>query len=345
MIKFLIIRFSSIGDIVLTSPVSRCLKKQVEAARVHYLVKKKFSSLIASSPFIDKVHEFDDDLNQIIADLKAENFDYIIDLHNNIRSSLVKFRIGAIPFSLHKQNFNKWLLVHLKINRMPDINIVDRYLETVKTFDVVNDGTGLDFFLPEQDYVNTSSLPAEFHDGFIVFAIGANHATKRMPVENIISLIINIDLPAILLGDGNDKKPGEQIEKTVNRKIYNACGVYNINQSASLVKQAKVVISHDTGLMHIAAAFKKKIISLWGNTVPEFGMYPYRPDPDSHIIQVENLNCRPCSKLGYEKCPKKHFRCMNDIDIEQVARLTRELYQKDIVTNQSADLNRQSAKK
>ena len=330
MVKFLIIRFSSIGDIVLTSPVSRCLKNQVEGARIHYLVKQKFSTLVSANPFIDKVHLFENDLNRTIEELKAENFDYLIDLHNNIRSSIVKLRIRAIPFSFHKQNFNKWLLVHLKISRMPGISIVDRYLDTVKTFDVANDGEGLDFFIPKNDFVSIASLPVVFRKGFIIFAIGANHATKRMPVEKIIDLIKNIDLPVVLLGDENDKEQGDQIVMAVGNNVHNACGLYNIIQSASIVKQSKVVISHDTGLMHIAAAFSKKIISIWGNTVPEFGMYPYQPDPDSRIIQVENLKCRPCSKLGFKKCPKKHFRCMNDINTEQVARFARELFQKDI---------------
>lgn len=328
MVKFLIIRFSSIGDIVLTSPVIRCLKKQVEGARVHYLVKQKFSPLVSANPFIDKVHLFENDLNKTIKELKAENFDYIIDLHNNIRSSIVKLRVKAIPFSFHKQNFNKWLLVHLKINRMPGISIVDRYLDPVKTFDVTNDGNGLDYFIPEKDFVSTTLLPFVFRKGFIIFAIGANHTTKRMPVEKIIDLIKNINLPVVLLGDGNDKIQGDQIVMAVGNNVHNTCGLYNINQSASIVKQSKVVISHDTGLMHIAAAFSKIIISIWGNTVPEFGMYPYQPDPDSRIIQMENLKCRPCSKLGFKKCPKKHFRCMNDINTEQVARLIRVLFQK-----------------
>lgn len=330
MIKFLIIRFSSIGDIVLTSPVIRCLKKQVEGARIHYLVKQKFSPLVSANPFIDKVHLFENDLNKTIKELKAENFDYIIDLHNNIRSSIVKLRVKAIPFSFHKQNFNKWLLVNLKINHMPGISIVDRYFDPVKTFDVTNDGKGLDYFIPEKDFVSTTLLPVVFRKGFIIFAIGANHATKRMHVEKIIDLIKNINLPVILLGDENDKIQGDQIVKATGNNVFNACGLYNINQSASIVKQSKVVISHDTGLMHIAAAFNKKIISVWGNTVPEFGMYPYQPDPDSRIIQMENLKCRPCSKLGFKKCPKKHFRCMNDINTKQVARLARVLFQKKV---------------
>jgi len=323
---------------VLTSPVARCLKNQLEEARIHYLVKQKFGALVSANPFIDKVHLFENDLDKTIKELKSENFDYIIDLHNNMRSSLVKLRIRAIPFSFHKQNFNKWLLVHLKINRLPGISIVDRYLDPLKFFGVVNDGKGLDFFIPKKDIVNTVSFPVTFRKGFIVFAIGANHVTKRMPVEKIIGLIKNINLPVILLGDENDKIQGDKIVSAAGNNVVNACGLYNINQSASIVKQSKVVISHDTGLMHIAAAFGKKIISIWGNTVPEFGMYPYQPDPDSRIIQVENLKCRPCSKLGFKKCPKKHFRCMNDINTEQVARLVRELFQKDVESREKNTL-------
>ena len=326
MVKFLIIRFSSIGDIVLTSPVIRCLKKQVDEARIHYLVKKKFSTLVSSNPYINKVHLFDNDLNKTIEELKAEDFDYLIDLHKNIRSSMIKLRIRTIPFSFHKQNLNKWLLIHLKINRIPDIGIVERYLDAVKTFDITNDGNGLDYFIPEKDFISTETLPAPFRKGFVVFAIGANHATKRMPFEKIISIIRNINLPVILLGDENDKTTGDQIVKATGNNVLNACGLYNINQSASIIKQSNVVISHDTGLMHIAAAFNKKIVSIWGNTVPEFGMYPYLPDPASKIIQVEDLKCRPCSKLGFEKCPRKHFRCMNDINTDQIADLTMKLF-------------------
>ena len=110
------------------------------------------------------------------------------------------------------------------------------------------------------------------------------------------------------------------IEKELGKSVYNACGRYNLFQSASLIKQSEVVISHDTGMMHIAAAFNKKIISVWGNTVPEFGMYPYLPlNPEnSFVAEVKNLYCRPCSKIGKTSCPKGHFKCMMDIDIDMI---------------------------
>ena len=116
------------------------------------------------------------------------------------------------------------------------------------------------------------------------------------------------------MGNKDDKTIAEALEKKF-AQVIDACGKYSINQSASIVKQAQQIITSDTGLMHIAAAFNKKIISLWGNTIPEFGMGPYKPNPDNKILEVKNLNCRPCSKLGFNDCPKMHFKCMMEIDL------------------------------
>ena len=134
-----------------------------------------------------------------------------------------------------------------------------------------------------------------------------------MPNEKIISIIKKVNKPVLLIGGPEDFERGEQIvANTINTQ--NTCGKYSVLQSASLIQQANRVITHDTGMMHIAAAFKKKIYSVWGNTVPEFGMYPYLENEQSKRIEVKGLNCRPCSKIGYSKCPKGHFKCMQEID-------------------------------
>jgi len=326
LVKFLIIRFSSIGDIVLTTPVVRCLKNQVEGAQVHFLVKKQFSPVVAQNPYIDKLHIFEGDLNTTIKELQSEQFDYIIDLHKNIRSSIVRSKLRLFSFRVNKINFRKWLIVKLKINRLPDKHIVDRYLETASAFDIKNDGKGLDYFIPDQDEVDRSVLPGSFQKEYIGLAIGGMHYTKQMPREKLVQLIRSLRMPVILLGSKDDRSQGDEIINSCpDTPIYNSCGQFNINQSASLVRQASLVITPDTGLMHIAAAFKKKIISVWGNTIPEFGMYPYLPGPESRIFEVKGLSCRPCSRIGYEKCPKKHFRCMMDQDIEGIAELANRL--------------------
>lgn len=316
--KILIIRFSSIGDIVLTTPVIRNLKLQGDDVEVHYLTKKQYAGILENNPYIDKIHVLDKTFDNLIPALQSEKFNYIIDLHKNLRTLRVKRKLKVKSFSFNKVNKEKFLIVNFKINKLPDIHIVDRYMETIKLFVEKNDMQGLDFFIPAKDEVEIKSLPENFQSGYVAFAIGAQHSTKRLPDDKIISICKKINRPIVLLGDNNDDIVAKKVEVAIGNNIYNACGKYNLNQSASFVKQARVVITHDTGLMHIAAALKKRIISVWGNTIPEFGMYPYMPDEDSEIIEVKNLKCRPCSKIGFNHCPKKHFKCMNDIDEDSI---------------------------
>jgi ADP-heptose:LPS heptosyltransferase len=318
--KILIIRFSSIGDIVLTTPVIRCIKQQVPDAEVHYLTKKAFLPVLQANPFVDKIHLLDTSIKSAVEKLSPEKFDYIIDLHGNIRSFLVKYKLKVPSATFNKLNFEKWLAVNLKINRLPEIHIVDRYMHAASFLGILNDGKGLDYFIPAEDEVKQELIPASHRTGYIGFVIGGQHATKKLPAEKIISIIHRIDFPIILLGGKEDQDAGEKISAHCgHEKVFNACGKFNINQSASLVKQSTKIITHDTGLMHVAAAFKKDIISVWGNTIPAFGMYPYMPGEGSLISQVKDLPCRPCSKIGYNACPKKHFYCMNLIDELEIA--------------------------
>lgn len=322
--KFLIIRFSSIGDIVLTTPVIRCIKKQVPNVEVHYLTKFSFRSIVQSNPYVDKVHVLDENLEQIIDQLKQENFDYIIDLHYNLRTLKVKRALKNVKaFSFNKLNVQKWLLTALKINVMPQVHIVDRYMDTVKSLGVINDNYGLDYFIPEKDVVPQHDIPAAHSLGYIAIVIGAALNTKKLPIDKLQQLCSSINHPIILLGGPEDKVNGESIASVDPVKIYNSCGKFNLNESADLVRRSKLVITHDTGLMHIAAAFKKKIISIWGNTVPAFGMGPYYGLATQlhDVMEVKGLSCRPCSKIGYNKCPRGHFKCMNNQDIEQVVKL------------------------
>jgi ADP-heptose:LPS heptosyltransferase len=310
--KFLILRFSSIGDIVLTTPVVRCLKQQVPDAEVHYATKRTFAGLVEHNPHIDKVHYYEGALGTLVRQLRAERFDYVIDLHHNLRTQLIKLRLGVKAESFDKLNWQKWLLVRFKVNALPNVHIVDRYMATLHAFNVKNDGRGLDYFIPYKDQVETEWLPATHRAGYVAYAIGGQHATKKLPVSRMIELCQQINQPVVLLGGKEDATNGEIITEAIgNKLIYNACGKYNLNQSASLLQQARLVFSHDTGLMHIAAALKKKVYSIWGNTTPAFGMAPYKTP---HVVLENNaLDCRPCSKIGYDKCPLGHFRCMNDI--------------------------------
>ncbi len=327
-LKVLILRFSSIGDIVLTTPVPRALKTQLDA-EVHYCTKKKYEVVLGGNPYIDKLILLEDSLDALIQQLKEEHYDYVIDLHHNLRTLLIKKRVGMQSYSYPKLNVEKWLMVNFKINKLPNIHIVDRYMETVKPLGVKKDNLGLDYFIPEKDEVEKEWLPETHRQEYVAYAIGAQFNTKKLPVERMIELCDRINKPIILLGDQHDWEAGERVaqffernEKTasfepklaeLNKKtyIYNACGKFNLNQSASIVRGASVVFTHDTGLMHIAAAFKKTIFCIWGNTIPAFGMYPYQTR--FTVLENNKVSCRPCSKIGYSKCPRGHFKCMRDI--------------------------------
>lgn len=325
-IKFLILRFSSIGDIVLTTPVVRNLKEQIEDAEIHYLTKPQFKAILENNPYIDQVHILDKSIKEKAEELKYEHFDYLIDLHRNIRTARFKNRLKIISFSFKKLNWEKWLLVNFKKNKLPDVHIVDRYLDPLKVFDIVNDHKGLDYFIPEKDEVNLSSISEDLQKGYVGVVVGAFHNTKKLTKEKIISVCKKLNKSIVLLGGPENREEAEEIKNAVGKNIYNTCGNYNINQSASLVKQAKVILTPDTGLMHIASAFKKKTVSVWGNTVPEFGMYPYFPHTDSEIIEIKGLKCRPCTKIGFKQCPKKHFKCINDLDEDYIAKRIKDLF-------------------
>jgi ADP-heptose:LPS heptosyltransferase len=331
--KVLILRFSSIGDIVLTTPVVRTLKAQLDDVQIHYATKDQFASLFEANPYVDKMHFLKESLSLLIQELRREKFDCIIDLHHNLRTLRIKRALGVRSSSFNKLNIEKWLMVNLKINRLPNVHIVDRYMETVKFLGVKMDALGLDYFIPEKDEVPMDWLPADFQRGYVVYAIGAQHATKKLPLNRMIELCDKINKPIVLLGGKEDHATGEEVSSffrrqepddhpsekvlsAMNKKsmVYNACGKFNINQSASVVKRAQYVFTHDTGLMHIAAAFRKEVFCMWGNTIPAFGMYPFRTR--FTVLENNKLDCRPCSKIGFKKCPKGHFRCMNELVLD-----------------------------
>lgn len=374
--KVLILRFSSIGDIVLTVPVIRYAKEQLNY-EVHFLTKKSFESILIFNPHLDKIYTINKKVSEVLPQLKLEKYDAIIDLHKNLRTLQVRWALRVPYYSFNKLNWEKWLMVNFKINRLPKIHIVERYLTPLSSKGelyfargesdalIENDSTGLlnpaidlthlekkipdlTKFLSlnekEEPDNTTASLSLEIEPskikkqnspraksnsplgdrGFLCFAIGGAHATKRLPVSKIISICTKIKSPIILLGGKEDATIGKEIVLNISEdRVINLCGETTLQESMQLIKNARKVITHDTGMMHIAAAFKKEIISIWGNTIPEFGMTPFYADgiDRNTIVQVENLSCRPCSKIGFEKCPKGHFRCMQEIDEDKIVRL------------------------
>jgi heptosyltransferase-2 len=325
--KALIIRFSSIGDIVLTTPVVRCLKLQKPETEIHYLTKAVFKPVLAANPYIDKLHFLEENLDVVIEQLKQEKFDVIIDLHKNLRSLKVKRALNVLSYSFDKLNARKWLLVNFKLNLMPSEGIVTRYMDAVKELSVKNDVQGLDYFIPENIHLTNSDIPMSHWAGYVACVIGGSYHTKKLPVDKWQDFISKTPFPIMLIGGPEDRDEGRRIAEIDPVKVYNASGKFNLNESAWLIEKARVVVSNDTGMMHVAAAFKKPLISLWGNTSPEMGMFPYygfndlkdHQAPQSFILERKDLYCHPCSKLGYAKCPKGHFKCMKELDMDVLA--------------------------
>ncbi len=313
MKKILVIRFSSIGDVVLTSPIVRCLKQN--NYEVHYLIKPKFATVIENNPYIDKMHLFNH-LSETIKTLKQEQFDFVVDLQNNRNSRWICWRLAVPNKTFPKLNWQKLLVVWFKLKKLlPKKHIVDRYFEATKPLGVYNDGKGLDFFINEK---KISDNIKNFPTPYVTLISGGSYYTKKIPYSKIKEICKKLSMhKIILLGDEKDYLDTQNIEKECANAV-NWCGKTNLHESAYLVQHSDFVISSDTGLMHIAAAFKKKIFSLWGNTIPEFGMYPYSPHPESKIIENKSLWCRPCSKLGYSYCPLLHFECMKSLSVEEI---------------------------
>lgn len=320
--KVLIIRFSSIGDIVLTSAVTRCVHEQIENSEVHFLTKAQFAFLVNNNPHISKVHPFDNSLKQTLQTLKQEKYDLIIDLHKSLRSRYFIKHLSAKSISFNKLNYKKWLFTKLKLNRLPEKHLVDRYFDSLRKIKVFNDSKGLEYH-----YGNKDLFKAKLNDytnkPYIIIAIGGTYLTKKLPNKKIIEIVNELsDSKVILIGGKEDSENATSIINTSKHpNCMNACGKISVDESAYLIEHAHHVISHDTGMMHIAAAFQKPLSLVWGNTHPSFGMFPYGYEDNSIVHNHEvKLDCRPCSKLGFDKCPKGHFNCMNLQNVEEIVK-------------------------
>lgn len=287
------------------------LKEQLDGeVEIHYLTKKAYAGIVNSNPYVNKVWALDEKLDDVLEDLEKIEFDYVIDLHRNLRTAIVKKRLKGLYFSFDKLNFKKWLLVNFRIDRLPRVHIVDRYLASLKPFDLREDGKGLDYFIPEGTHVNL--IPYSFSSGeYLAWVIGAAHPGKRFSAEKVTGILNRFKGKVILLGGKTDMPLGEEIMANTECHILNLVGRCSLDESAWIMEHAHTVLSPDTGMMHIASALKKKVVSVWGCTVPAFGMYPYHPGEGSIMLEPVGKEKRPCSKLG-NRC-KYPVNCIESI--------------------------------
>lgn len=333
--KILVIRLSSIGDVVLTSPIVRCLH-QIEGVEVHFMVKSAFTSVVSHNPYITKVIPYDGLTPELRETLRQEHYDRVIDLQRNARSRSICRSVAQPRTTFPKQNFARWLYVTLKRPLIPITPVVDRYFRALRGLGVKNDGMGLDFFFEHQDLPRTEAAQALKNSAsaeqlqrlshptrpYVVIVVGANHTTKTIPPSFIHYLASGIQADVVLIGGKGDRERLGNEHLSWPDHVINLCGTTSISQSAYLMKHARMVISPDTGMMHIATALQVRMVVVWGNTTPLLGFAPYLPQeaPDGLVVsmQVDGLSCQPCSKLGKKKCPRGHFRCMKDQPWQQL---------------------------
>ncbi len=326
--RLLFIRFSSIGDIVFTTPAIRAAKQQLPGVEIHYLTKASMKAVTEANPYIDHFHYFDKDISATISTLQKFNFDYVIDLHKNFRTYKIKKALGVPALTYKKLSWQKLFLTKLHLNFMPIRHISDRCVDTLAPLGVVNDGKGLDYFVPANMQLNNSAIPANHQNGYIALVIGASFATKKLPIAQLQNLCKALKYPVVLIGGKEDALEGEKVASIDNVKIFNACGKFNLHESALLVQQSKTVISHDTGFLYIACAYHKKTVAIWGATSPALQVEPYYPSPGMYFNAiVPNLSCQPCSNYGSKQCPQGHFACMRQQNISLIAHKANTYYE------------------
>jgi ADP-heptose:LPS heptosyltransferase len=326
--KVLVICDETIGDVVFATPVIRALKVQLDDVEVHALFSPRSVFLAAENPYIDKFYTMQKSVVKTWRLLKAEKYDVVIRLRTDVRSKILTTLLRAKVYSLKPTGWEEWLLVRLKINRLVNIHLVDRLMGVLKPLSVRTDELGLDFFIPEKDKVLLNWLPEIFQKGYVVLLLTASYTTRKLPVNRVIELCDKINKPIILLGNKEDTPDGEAVSNFFTRNedtewdeglqklgkstmVYNACGKFNFNQMASIVKQSRAVFTFDSDFIPVASALRKEIFCLWGNTILLFGRYPYRTR--FTVLESDKASCRPCSTGGFNSCPKGHFRCMNTI--------------------------------
>jgi len=305
------------GDIIYTTPVVRCLKLQIPDAEIHFLTKKQFAYIYQQNPHLTKLHTLKESLSATIEQIKLEKFDLIVDLHNNLRTSIIKIRTGIKSLTYKKDRLSKFLVLKLRLKSFIDPrHLVDRYLEVVKPLGIVNDHQPIDYYI-NKSYEKAEFLPGTHQQKYVAFIIGATHFTKRLPNYKIIEICKSIHLPVVLLGGPDVTENATEIVNAVGSNVFSTCGITNLDQSVFLVSQAHKVIGFDTGLTHISEAFNKPLASIWGGTTPELlGVQPYKISES--LMAGIDLACRPCSKFGLEKCPLEHFNCMKNIPNDTV---------------------------
>jgi len=308
--SILIIRLSSLGDILLTTPLLRSVKNKYPDIKIDFILKEQFKELLQFNPYVSRIFEYKTGKgeNKALFDtLKANSYDLVIDLQNNFRSFKIRRIVNARALKFRKKSLSKFLLVKFKYNRLSSAGpIPKRYAEVLGGFNLDNEG--LDFFLPH----STVSKLGDFNK-YVGFAPGSRHFTKMWPKQYFIelgNLLMKNGYLVVLFGGKSDVQICYELFEKIRGSV-NLCNEDKIFDTATDMKKCRAVVCNDSGLMHIACSLGIPVLALFGSTVKEFGFAPYKCK--GSLLENTGLYCRPCTHIGRESCPENHFRCMMEI--------------------------------
>ena len=311
------------GDVVLTTPVIRCAHEQL-GAEVHVVVKKAFAGILAHNPHVHRVHEFEGDFDGLLTAIRAENVDMVIDLHNSLRSKRLRKALKCPNTGVvRKHSLQKWIFSEFRVNLLPDCHVVEKYFLAAGNFGIENDGAPCEIFLTDEErekvaqrYQQINSTP------WIAIVIGAAHAGKQTPLKKWMEIIPKLIHPVVLIGGPEDTEMAGALKEAFP-SIVSTVGELSIRESAAVLEKASLVIANDTGMMHVASCFGKPILSLWGQTVPLFGMYPYKAGKASEMIEADPASRRKIAKLGNKRVGSDHD--MNYLPADHIAILANKI--------------------
>ncbi len=325
---------SSIGDIILTSPVVRQLRRNFPEAQIDYLVRKEYAAVIKHNPHLSNVIEFDakgeDHALQLMRQyIQDAEYDLILDLHRNIRSKyLRRFLNHPRIYKISKNQVPRFLLVNTGLNLYKQLNpyplsVAAKYLRAGKSVGLDPSDLKLDVYLPEETQKKGEQIWQRLHDegARVVIAPGARHYTKCWPAAYYARLIELIHQEfgwtSVLVGGPDEAEMAASIENRAGEQIVDSlAGRISLLETFAIIQESLLFISNDSGLMHVAAAYQKPQIAIFGSTTRELGFFPV--NENATIVENNSLNCRPCTHIGKSACPREHFKCMLEVTPEEV---------------------------
>jgi heptosyltransferase-2 len=339
-LNILVIRLSSMGDVLLTTPLVRQLKNHFPELRLDFISANQFSEIYKYNPHLSNLWKYDKswssvEINDfkkfILKNLGNKKYDIVIDLQRNFRSRILRRGLGKKYYSVKKHRLNKLSLVYFKKSLYKNLlSIPDIYRQSIIDLKIEDDAKGLELWLPGEEKTGVYP-PANRGDRTgikkIVVAPGAHHFTKRWLTERFAEMIDllkdNYGAEIILVGGTSDVTIIKEIMSKIKHEVQDFSGSASIIKTAEIINSCDLLITNDTGVMHIAAARQVPIVAIFGSSVKDFGFSPFRVN---NIIVEKDVPCRPCSHIGRASCPKGHFDCMKKITVEDVLKAVDSLF-------------------